>query len=83
MFFIETFTQWVLFGLKWSPYENGADKELGCTNYAGANDRMERAMKRGIANAVSVFSLPLSDLYLRKGFIKKKRCKIVKNREVI
>eukprot|EP00090_Calanus_glacialis_P035229 TRINITY_DN60188_c0_g1_i1.p1 TRINITY_DN60188_c0_g1~~TRINITY_DN60188_c0_g1_i1.p1 ORF type:complete len:255 (-),score=24.75 TRINITY_DN60188_c0_g1_i1:14-778(-) len=58
--------KWVLFGLKWSPYENAADKPLGCTNYAGSNDRMEKAMKRGISNAVSVFSLPLADLYLRQ-----------------
>jgi hypothetical protein len=58
---------------QWSPYENAAEKALGCTNYAGSNDRMETAMKRGISNAVSVFSLPLADLYIREVFIKKKK----------
>ena len=58
--------KWILFGVKWSPYENAAGNRQGCTNYAGTSGTMEKALRRGIRNAVDVFSLPLGDLYLRQ-----------------
>ena len=58
--------KWVLFGLKWSPYENSPEKSMGITNYAGTSIPIENGFKKSISHVLNVFRLPLADLFIRQ-----------------
>ena len=61
--------KWVLYGLKWSPYENSPQNSMGVTNYAGTSVPIENDFKKSIKHAVSVFRLPLADLFIRQKMV--------------
>ena len=61
--------KWVLYGLKWSPYENSPKNSMGVTNYAGTSVPVENEFKKSINHALNVFRIPLADLFIRQKMV--------------